>query len=181
MFRTRILPLTAAAVAALALSGCGFAGGGVGAPGSGGFYGATTAPAAPAAPQPAGVTADAPQPALTAKEVDDLGTIVVDQDGYTLYRFDEDTADPPSATCVGACADTWPPFVVDRTAKLRITGVADSAIGLVERPDGTTQLTIEGWAVYRFSGDTAPGATEGQGMAGTWYAITPDGGKATPA
>jgi predicted lipoprotein with Yx(FWY)xxD motif len=169
--RNRILPLAATLVAALALSACGLVGGG-GAPAGG-----TPAPAPPAAAptEPAG-----PQPALVAEEIDDLGTVVVDQDGYTLYRFDEDTADPPTTTCVDACADKWPPFVVDRAAKLRVDGVEDSAVGLVARPDGSTQLTIGGWAVYRYTGDTAPGATEGQGMGGSWYAITPAGRKATP-
>jgi predicted lipoprotein with Yx(FWY)xxD motif len=120
------------------------------------------------------------RPALTAEEVDDLGTVVVDQEGYTLYRFDEDSAKPPTTACVGDCATKWPPFVVDRNAKLLVDGVEDSAIGLLERPDGKTQLTIGGWAVYRFSGDTAPGASEGQGVGGAWYAITPEGKKATP-
>lgn len=179
MSRNRILGIAGAVMAALALSGCGVAGG-AGAPGSG-FYGATAAPPPPAAaaPSPVGEVAAA-QPALTAQEVGDLGTVVVDQDGFTLYRFDEDSAEPPEATCVDACAETWPPFVVDRTAKLQVSGVEDAAVGLVERPDGSTQLTIDGWAVYRFSGDTEPGATEGQGMDGAWYAITPDGSKATP-
>ena len=178
MFRTGIRRTAWAAVAALALSGCGIAGG-AGQSGSG-FYGATTTPPPPAVSQPTETAATAPQPALTAQEVGDLGTIVVDQDGFTLYRFDEDSADPPEATCVDDCAEDWPPFVVDRTATLRISGVEDAAVGLVERPDGTTQLTINGRAVYRFSGDTEPGATEGQGMGGAWYAVTPDGSKATP-
>lgn len=171
----RILPTAAALAAVLALSACGaVAGSAVG----GGTAPPSGAPApAPAAPPaaPAG-----PQPALVAEEVDDLGTVVVDQEGYTLYRFDDDTADPPTTTCVDACAEKWPPFVVDRAATLRVDGVEQSEVGLVARPDGSTQLTIGGWAVYRFGGDTEPGATEGQGMGGSWYAVTPDGRKATP-
>ncbi|WP_408004758.1 COG4315 family predicted lipoprotein [Pseudonocardia lacus] len=81
---------------------------------------------------------------------------------------------------MGDCAEKWPPFVVDRNAKLLVDGVEDSAIGLLERPDGSTQLTVGGWAVYRFSGDEAAGATEGQGVGGAWYAITPEGKKAAP-
>jgi len=169
---SRLARLGAAAVAALALGACSVGGG------------AATPPAAPPAapaPAPAPAPAEGERPALTAEEVDDLGTVVVDQEGYTLYRFDEDSAKPPTTACVGDCAEKWPPFVVDRNAKLLVDGVEDSAIGLLERPDGTTQLTIAGWAVYRFSGDTEPGASEGQGSGGAWYAITPEGKKATPA
>src|SRR3954451_7043587 len=125
--------------------------------------------------------ASAAERALTAKDVGDLGKVVVDAEGYTLYRFDDDKANPPTTTCVDDCAKKWPPVVVDRTAKLRVDGVEDSAVGLLERPDGTTQLTIKGWAVYRYSGDKQPGATDGQGAGGTWYAITPEGKKASPA
>jgi predicted lipoprotein with Yx(FWY)xxD motif len=163
----RLRRLAAVAAAALALGAC-----------SG-----DPAPPPPAAapPAPAPVAPAGPQPALVAEEVADLGTVVVDQEGHTLYRFDEDSADPPTTTCVAECATKWPPFVVDRNAKLRVDGVDDADIGLLERPDGSTQLTIAGWAVYRFSGDTAPGAAEGQGVGDAWYAVTPDGKKAGPA
>jgi predicted lipoprotein with Yx(FWY)xxD motif len=167
MPRNRVPALIAAVAAVLALGACS-----AGAP----------APAA-SAPAPAATGAAAPagdQPGLTAKEVGDLGTVLVDQGGYTLYRFDNDKANPPTTKCVDACATKWPPFTVDRSAKIRVEGVEDAAIGLLERPDGKTQLTIKGWAVYRYSGDKAPGATDGQGVGGTWYAITPDGKKASP-
>jgi predicted lipoprotein with Yx(FWY)xxD motif len=167
MPRYRAPALIAAVAAVLALGAC-----------SAGVQPTVNAPGAglEAPPAPAGTA----QPALTAKDVGDLGTVVVDAEGYTLYRFDDDKAKPPTTTCVDACAKKWPPVVVDRTAKLRVDGVADADIGLLQRPDGKTQLTIKGWAVYRYSGDKAPGATDGQGVGGTWYAITPDGKKASP-
>jgi predicted lipoprotein with Yx(FWY)xxD motif len=49
---------------------------------------------------------------------------------------------------------------------------------MVQRPDGASQLTINGWPVYRFSGDKTPGATTGQGVGTVWFAVTPDGKKA---
>jgi predicted lipoprotein with Yx(FWY)xxD motif len=165
MPRNRAPALVAVVAAALALGAC-----------STGPV--TNPPGAGLAPPPAAATA---QPALTAKDVGDLGTVVTDAEGYTLYRFDNDKAKPPTTTCVDDCAKKWPPVVVDRNAKLRVDGVEDAAIGLLERPDGTTQLTIGGWAVYRYSGDKQPGATGGQGLGGTWYAITPEGKKASPA
>jgi predicted lipoprotein with Yx(FWY)xxD motif len=168
MPRNRVPALIAAVAAVLALGACS----------SNGPTQSTSDPAAAASAAAAAPAAD--QPSLTAKEVGDLGTVVVDKEGYTLYRFDNDKANPPTTKCVDACATKWPPVVVDRTAKLRIAGIEDSAIGLLERPDGTAQLTIKGWAVYRYSGDKAPGATDGQGVGGTWYAITPEGKKATP-
>ncbi|MFD0447742.1 hypothetical protein ACFQ10_43930 [Streptomyces indonesiensis] len=48
-------------------------------------------------------------------------------------------------------------------------------MGSVTRADGTKQLTLAGWPVYRFAGDNKPGDTKGQGVGGTWNALAPDG------
>jgi hypothetical protein len=42
--------------------------------------------------------------------------------------------------------------VVDPAGRLTVDGVQEAAVGLLRRPDGTTQLTIAGWAVYRSAG-----------------------------
>jgi predicted lipoprotein with Yx(FWY)xxD motif len=178
MPRHRLLPLAAIVAATLALSACGGTGS------STDPYGSVSAPgdAAPA-PIDQSVAPAAPAggaPMLAAKDAPDLGTIVIDVDGFTLYRFDKDRAKPtPTTTCVDACAVKWPPVTVDPKGKLALEGVDKAAVGMVQRPDGTTQLTLGGWPVYRFAGDTEPGATAGQGVSGTWFAITPDGKKAT--
>jgi hypothetical protein len=64
---------------------------------------------------------------------------------------------------------------------LTVDGVAEQAVGTINRPDGSIQLTVGGWPVYRYSGDTSPGAVTGQGVNGAWAAVTPQGGKAAAA
>jgi predicted lipoprotein with Yx(FWY)xxD motif len=105
-----------------------------------------------------------------------LGSIVTDAAGFTLYRFDKDSAKPPTSNCVEACATAWPPATVSGDPAL--TGIDKSLVGTLKRADGTTQLTLKGWALYRFAGDTAPGQTNGQGVGGTWFVANPSGGKA---
>jgi hypothetical protein len=39
-------------------------------------------------------------------------------------------------------------------------------------------VTLNRWPLYRFAKDTTPGEAKGQGAGGTWFAATPDGGKA---
>ncbi|MFC4948008.1 hypothetical protein [Pseudonocardia sp. GCM10023141] len=102
----------------------------------------------------------------------------VTQDGFTLYRFDKDSPKPPKTTCVDKCATTWPPVIV-QGAVPAIAGVDPAAVGTVARPDGSKQLTVGNWPVYRFSGDKAAGDTAGQGVGGTWFAVAPDGKKAS--
>jgi predicted lipoprotein with Yx(FWY)xxD motif len=56
-------------------------------------------------------------------------------------------------------------------------GVDSELLGSVRRPDGTRQATLNGWPLYRFSEDRAPGETKGEGLKGTWHVIGPDGKK----
>ncbi|MDI5962189.1 hypothetical protein [Streptantibioticus silvisoli] len=118
---------------------------------------------------------------LSAAKSGSLDPVVVNGQGFTLYRFDKDTTNPPGSTCQGNCAVTWPPVVIAPHGKVFVQGVDPSTVGIVNRPDGTHQLTIAGHPVYRFSKDLQPGETNGQGVAGTWFGVRPDGGKAVEA
>ncbi|MFG1668887.1 hypothetical protein [Streptomyces sp. Y7] len=115
---------------------------------------------------------------LSASRAGDLNPVVVNGAGFTLYRFDKDTADPSRSTCSGECATTWPPVLVAPGGKIFVDGVAKSDVGVVKRDDGSLQVTLGGWPVYRFSKDLKPGDTNGQGVGGTWFGVTPDGQKA---
>jgi predicted lipoprotein with Yx(FWY)xxD motif len=106
-----------------------------------------------------------------------LGKIVTNAKGWTLYRYDADTAKPSVSHCTGACAKAWPP--VKWTAKVKKTTALKGAVfGKIKRADGTWQLTLNGWPLYRYVKDKKPGDTKGQGVGGKWYASTPLGKKA---
>ncbi|MFI2643950.1 SCO0930 family lipoprotein [Streptomyces sp. NPDC018610] len=108
-----------------------------------------------------------------------LGKVLTDGSGMTLYRFDQDNAEPPGSTCNGDCAKTWPPVpAADVTAG---AGVDKDMLGEVTRADGSKQLTVGGWPAYRYVKDTKAGQTNGQGVGGKWYALAADGKKASAA
>ncbi|MFD8738307.1 SCO0930 family lipoprotein [Streptomyces sp. NPDC059618] len=138
--------------------------------GAGNGYGADSQSAA-AKPEAAGK--------LTVTESVKLGKVLTDGAGFTLYRFDKDTAEPPKSSCDGACATAWPP--VPAAGAEAATGVDKALLGEVTRSDGTKQLTIGGWPMYRFAKDTKAGDVNGQNVGGTWFASAPDGKKATLA
>lgn len=112
---------------------------------------------------------------LKASTIKKMGKVVVDQGGWVLYRFDKDKADPPKSTCNGDCAKVWPPSITDGNPS--IEGISTDLVGTVTRDDGTKQLTVNGWPVYRYIGDKTPGKWTGQGVAGTWWVIDPTGKK----
>ena len=117
---------------------------------------------------------------LNSSSANGLNPVVENGTGFVLYRFDKDTAHPSKSNCDGSCAVKWPPVEVVPGSHIFVNGVPTSQIGLVKRDDGMLQVTIGGWPVYRFSGDTAPGQTNGEGVGGTWYAVGPDGSKIEP-
>jgi predicted lipoprotein with Yx(FWY)xxD motif len=129
--------------------------------------------------KPAAQPAAASGAALISTQDAKLGEIVTDGAGFTLYRFDKDTAKPPVSNCANECAVAWPPVTAADAPAL--TGIDKSLVGTIKRADGSTQLTLKGWALYRFAGDTAPGQTNGQGVGGTWFVVNPTGGKALAA
>ncbi|MGV9245293.1 SCO0930 family lipoprotein [Streptomyces sp. NPDC003710] len=148
------------------------AAGGLGSPSTvpGNGYGAdsTAAPSASAGGKTAGQ--------LAVTDNAKLGKIVTDSAGFTLYRFDQDTAEPPKSSCDGDCATTWPPVPADGASVA--SGIDKSLLGEVTRSDGTKQLTIAGWPMYRYAKDTKAGETNGEGLKGAWFATAPTGKKA---
>ncbi|QRP46890.1 hypothetical protein [Amycolatopsis sp. FDAARGOS 1241] len=118
---------------------------------------------------------------LRAGKAGDLNPVVLNGKGMTIYRFDNDSAHPSKSTCNGDCEKKWPPVKVTKGTKVFLAGIKKSAIGVVKRDDGSLQLTVGGWPAYTFSGDKNPGDTNGEGVGGTWFGMSPTGGKVLPA
>lgn len=116
-----------------------------------------------------------PTAELRGKKIPKMGEVVLDADGFVLYRFDKDTAEPPASNCAGDCAAVWPPVLVDENLKL--TGLDAKLVGTVEREDGATQVTLNGWPLYRYLGDKKAGQWKGQAVGGVWFVVAPTGKK----
>jgi predicted lipoprotein with Yx(FWY)xxD motif len=103
--------------------------------------------------------------------------VAVDGDGLTLYRYDKDSANPPTSNCRDACAQRWLPLLVQ--GEVVVEGIAGETVGTTHRPDGAEQVTLGGWPLYTFTGDQRAGDFLGQASGGAWFAVAPDGTKAT--
>ena len=94
-----------------------------------------------------------------------IGQVLVEPQGSTLYVFDKD-ADGQSA-CVDQCAEKWPPHMAMDSDQ------PDGDYTIIDRADGSKQWAYKGKPLYRWSGDTAPGETKGDGLNGVWHAARP--------
>jgi len=108
---------------------------------------------------------------LTVGSNEALGSFLADANGMTLYLFTKD--EPGKSNCYDQCATNWPPLTVNEgetpTAADGITG----ELNTTKRDDGTLQVTYDGWPLYRWINDKAPGDATGQNVGGVWFVATP--------
>jgi predicted lipoprotein with Yx(FWY)xxD motif len=97
-----------------------------------------------------------------------LGTILVDEKGMTLYRLSGESAGRFICTSK-ECLAVWHPLATTPGSKL--TGAP--LLGTVQRPDGSQQVTYDGWPLYTFAPDKKPGDISGEGIkdVGTWNTV----------
>jgi predicted lipoprotein with Yx(FWY)xxD motif len=131
---------------------------------------------APVSPSPAAAPRGDRTATLVGYNMPNVGGVVADSGGFTLYRFDKDKAKPATSNCVGACVGKWLP-VLAGTGRPALRGIDAKLVGTMRRADGGMQLTLAGWPLYRYTGDTKPGAWKGQGAGGAWWVVTPTGDK----
>ncbi|ADI15273.1 COG4315 family predicted lipoprotein [Truepera radiovictrix] len=105
-------------------------------------------------------------------ESDTLGAHLVDGEGMTLYLFLNDSEGV--STCEGECAANWPPLLTDGNV-VAGEGVDPELLGTTERSDGSLQVTYNGWPLYFWVQDVAPGDATGQGVNDVWYVVSPEG------
>jgi predicted lipoprotein with Yx(FWY)xxD motif len=101
--------------------------------------------------------------------------IVVDAQGLTLYALSPETTHRLLCKS-GECLRFWRPLTVrSRKAKLTAGSGVHGKLGILRRSNGMLQVTLRGLPLYRFSGDSAKGAVNGENVksfGGTWHAIS---------
>jgi len=104
-----------------------------------------------------------------------LGKVLTDSAGLTLYAFSADS--PGQTKCSDDCLVYWHSDGVGSKPPKAPAGVT-AKLGVITRPDGSKQLTVDNWPMYTYVGDHSAGDTTGQGLniqGGLWWAVGPDG------
>ena len=97
------------------------------------------------------------------------GTVLASSRGLTLYYYSADKPHSGKSACTGVCATAWPPLAapVKAPAGARLPG----RLGVITRPNGVKQVTLNGHPLYFYAGDKAPGQAKGNGIEGSWHVI----------
>ncbi len=104
-------------------------------------------------------------------EDSDLGKILVDGEGKTIYFFAND--EKGVSNCTGDCLAIWSPVTTEGAPEAG-DGVS-AKLGTIPRAGGSPQLTVNGFPAYYYAEDSAPGDTKGQGVGGIWFVFGADG------
>jgi len=132
----------------------------------------------PAPTEPAAVVPVTGGTTVSVGKNDNLGSFLVDDKGMTLYLFTKDTANV--SNCYDKCATAWPPLLT--TGKPAAgSGLDASKLGTTTRKDGSVQVTYNGWPLYYYQKDKAPGDVVGQNVGDVWFVISPAGDKVESA
>ena len=99
----------------------------------------------------------------------DLGPILVDQMGRTLYAFTKD--ENTSSACDADCVAVWPAL----TAESKVDAKDGADTNLVSQVDESSQAVYGKWPLYYYVGDQVAGDVNGQGVDEEWFAIAADG------
>ena len=120
------------------------------------------------------VAATAAQTGTVDTATTKYGVVLASSNGRTLYHL---TAEKRGKIgCTGGCAKAWPPLTVKQGSKPTAgSGVKQAKLGTIKRPDGTIQVTYNGYALYRYGDDKKKGDAKGEGESGVWFAVSPAG------
>ena len=111
--------------------------------------------------------------AVSSADKAKVGSVIVDAQGRTLYRFTAEAQGVP--VCTGDCVGTWPPALAGSATGL------PKHVATVKRPDGgQLQLTYDGHPLYRYAGDQSKSDANGEGVGGQWFVLKAGGGGSQP-
>lgn len=145
--------------------------GSYGTTGGGPYGGGSTNPPATTVPSTGGGNSSAVTQTATAAVKGQSETVLTDTKGLTLYYFTADLA--TQSACSSNCAQMWPPLLFagsgGPTSSTSLTGKLS-----VQTDANGNQVEYNGHPLYTFSGDTAPGQSNGEGLFGMWFVATPN-------
>jgi predicted lipoprotein with Yx(FWY)xxD motif len=113
--------------------------------------------------------AGASAPGLVSVAMVDGTDVLADSGGRTLYTTPVEQGG--KILCVSACTTFWEPLVASPDDADAAAEALNADLGVVDRPDGDRQLTLDGLPLYTFT-EEGPGQLEGDGFVDDFQGTT---------
>jgi predicted lipoprotein with Yx(FWY)xxD motif len=114
---------------------------------------------------------------LAVRTLPNVGAVLVNAEGHTLYTFAPDQHS--KVTCVSSCAEVWPPLkLANGETAAGPPQLKASLLSSDPDPEGGRVVTYAGWPLYTYAADGSAGQDNGQAIeanGGHWYVIAPSG------
>ena len=138
----------------------------------GGAYGSgSTNPPATTPPQTGGSSSSAVIQTATVTINGQSKTVLTNAKGLTLYYFTSDSATQSALS--RNCLRVWPPLLFSGSGGPTSSTSLSGKLSVQTDVNGN-QIEYNGHPLYTFSGDSAPGQTNGEGLYGVWFVVTPN-------
>jgi predicted lipoprotein with Yx(FWY)xxD motif len=138
----------------------------------GGAYGSgSTNPPATTPPQTGGSSSSAVIQTATVTINGQSKTVLTNAKGLTLYYFTSDSATQSALS--RNCLRVWPPLLFSGSGGPTSSSSLSGKLSVQTDVNGN-QIEYNGHPLYTFSGDSAPGQTNGEGLYGVWFVVTPN-------
>jgi predicted lipoprotein with Yx(FWY)xxD motif len=98
-------------------------------------------------------------------------TFLTDSKGMALYTFDKDTRN--KSNCYNGCEIKWPVYNGDTNNLKLPIHVKKEDFGIIQRDNGTMQVTYKSQPLYYFFKDTKAYEVKGDGAKGVWHLVKP--------
>lgn len=117
-------------------------------------------------------------PATVAVGDSELGRIVVDGEGRTLYVYTHLGSGSTSTPGGEETQESLPPLTIESEDDLVAgEGIDESKLDVARQEDGRLWVTYNGHLLYRSVDDDAPGDIAGQGAGGLVFVLDPEGNR----
>ncbi len=167
MRTTRLALIALAPLAAVLTVACGTT-----APAPGAAYGTTTSSpttSASSTTMASGASKTVTKAVLTVRKTS-IGYVLATSTGMTIYWYSDDVRNSGKSSCTAGCLSAWPAVTGTPTAAAGVT--LSGKLGTITRPGGVIQATYNGYPLYTYANDMAPGQTTGNGVGGVWHVIS---------
>ncbi len=117
---------------------------------------------------------------VSIEQVQGVGKVYTDANGMALYTPEQEANG--AIRCTASCTSIWIPLDAPATGSPTEAPGVRGTLGVIDRPDGTKQVTLDGAPLYRFYQDSRAGTANGNGIQDsfdgtsfTWHVASVDG------